>query len=377
MLGSALHNVTSSSHNTDSKDKQMPRASEAPETDRLCRLLLIGDGKIGKTPYAGLAGEQGFNVLYLDGDVGGPTIASLPAKAKENIYLMNVGDRFDGGAIGHQFVDFMVQFFSTPKVLWNDSEGKLLVRGTDTASLEVWELYPSKFDYTWVLVIDSWTSLVQSCMLWAARANGVDLANASLSQMREVYKASGMKLTQFLVIIQRIKCNVIVIAHPDEFVKLDKPEGVRIKDINEKDLKVAWTKMIPKSSSKPHALTMSKFFTDIAWMEANKAGTERRINMRLSDERVSGGHLNDMKTMQEFNFARLVKAVDGNVPTVNAPIEPALIIHSAGTYEAPSVVGKVLDGTKDSAVVVADTAPVPATPPKVGLAALMAANRPA
>jgi hypothetical protein len=133
--------------------------------------------------------------------------------------------------------------------------------------------------------------------------------------------------------------------------------------------------MIPKSSSKPHALTMSKFFTDVAWMEANKAGTERRINMKLSDERVSGGHLNDMKTMQEFNFARLVQAVDGRVPTVNGPIEPALIIHRAGTYEGPAAVGKVLDGTKDSAVVVADTAPVPEPTRKVGLAALMAANQ--
>jgi len=350
----------------------MPRASEAPETDRFCRLLLIGDGKIGKTPYAGLAGEQGFNVLYLDGDVGGPTIASLPAKAKENIYLMNVGDRFDGGAIGHHFVDFMVQFFSTPKLLWDDTNGKLLDRKQDSSEIDVWEVYPSKLDHNWVLVIDSWTSLVQSCMMWAARANGFDLADASLSQMREIYKAAGMKLTQFLVIIQRIKCNVIVIAHPDEFVKLDKPEGIKLKDIKETDLRVSWTKMIPKSSSKPHALTMSKFFTDVAWMEANKAGTERRINMKLSDERVSGGHLNDMKTMQEFNFARLVKAVDGVVPTVNAPIEPALIIYPKGTYVAPTLgSAKVLDGTRDSAVVVADTAVVPAQPARVGLAALI------
>lgn len=354
----------------------MPRASEAPETDRLCRLLLIGDGKIGKTPYAGLAGEQGFNVLYLDGDVGGPTIASLPAKAKENIYLMNVGDRFDGAAIGYQFVTFMVAFFGGSKVLWDDSNGKLLDRKDDTSEIDVWEIFPGHLNYNWVLVIDSWTSLVQSCMLWAARSNGVDLADASLSQMREVYKGAGMKLTQFLVIIQRIKCNVIVIAHPDEFVKLDKPEGIAIKNIQEKDLKVAWTKMIPKSSSKPHALTMSKFFTDVAWMEANKAGTERRINMKLSDERVSGGHLNDMKTMQEFNFARLVKAVGGHVPTVNAPIEPALYIHPKGTYTPPTPVGKILDGTKDSAVAVADASiKQPALPPKVGLAALMGGKK--
>lgn len=354
----------------------MPRADQAPDTDRFCRLLLIGDGKIGKTPYAGLAGEQGFNVLYLDGDVGGPTIASLPAKAKENIYLMNVGDRLDGGVIGYQFVTFMTKFFGQPKILWDDTNGNLLETKDDTSQIDVWEIYPGKLDYNWVLVIDSWTSLVQSCMLWSARANGVDLSEATLAQMREVYKGAGMKLTQFLVIIQRIRCNVIVIAHPDEFVKLDKPEGVKMKDVKEIDLRIAWTKMIPKSSSKPHALTMSKFFTDIAWMEANKAGTERRINMKLSDERVSGGHLNDMKTMQEFNFARLVKAVDGNIPTTNGPIEPALFIHPKGTYVRPTAAGKVLDGTKDSAVVVADASKVPAEATKpVGLAALMAKNQ--
>lgn len=354
----------------------MPRADQAPETDRFCRLLLIGDGKIGKTPYAGLAGEQGFNVLYLDGDVGGPTIATLPAKAKENIYLMNVGDRFDSGTIGHHFVNFMVKFFGQSKILWDDTNGRLLETKDVTSEIDVWELYPSKLDHNWVMVIDSWTSLVQSCMLWAARSCGIDLADATLSQMREVYKGAGMKLTQFLVVIQRIKCNVIVIAHPDEFVKYDKPEGVKAKDMKEADFRIAWTKMIPKSSSKPHALTMAKFFTDVAWMEANKAGTERRINMKLSDERISGGHLNDMKTMQEFNFARLVKAVDGLVPEVNAPIEPALIIHPKGTYVKPESVGKVLDGTKDSAVVVADTAKVPAQSSKpVGLAALMSANK--
>lgn len=354
----------------------MPRADQSPDTDRLCRLLLIGDGKIGKTPYAGLAGEQGFNVLYLDGDVGGPTIATLPTKAKENIYLMNVGDRLDGGVIGYHFVTFMTKFFGQTKVLWDDTNGRLLESKDDTSEIEVWEIFPYHLNYNWVLVLDSWTSLVQSCMLWSARTNGVDLSEATLSQMREVYKGAGMKLTQFLVILQRVRCNVIVIAHPDEFVKLDKPEGIKMKDIKETDLRVAWTKMIPKSSSKPHALTMAKFFTDVAWMEANKAGTERRINMKLSDERISGGHLNDVKTMQEFNFARLVQAVGGHVPPVNAPVEPALYMHPKGTYVRPSAAGKVLDGTKDSAVVVADTSKVPPVSNKpVGLAALMAANK--
>ena len=327
----------------------MPRASEAPPTDKRVRLLLIGDGKIGKSHFAGLPGEQGFKVLYLDGDVAGPTITSLPAKAKENIYLMNVGDRLNGGAMQHRFADFMTDFFGSINVQWNDTDSTKLTKSTDVDNVEVWEIRPALLDHNWVLVIDSWTSLVQSVMLWAAKSHGVNLADTNTPSMRPVYQSAGNKLTQWLAIIQNIGCHVIVIAHPDEYTKLDKPEGLKVKDVKETDLRIAWTKMIPKSSSKPHSLQMAKFFTDVAWMEANKAGTERLLNFKISDERVSGGHFNDRKPMEEYSFVALVKQIGGMIPSEQSPTTPALTMHAKGEFQFPSAQGKVLNaGTKDS-----------------------------
>jgi len=354
----------------------MPRASNAVTTNNFARLLLIGDGKIGKTYYAGLPAESGFNVLYLNGDVANETIQQLPDKAKQNLLVMNVGDRLqDGGAIGTQFVQFMMEFFGKIKVLWNDTDSKILTNkdlvGEGIVGKDVWEIFPSKLNYNWVLVIDSWTSLVQSAMMMVARAEGVDISAASSAQMRAVYAGAGQKLTQFLVIIQRIQCHVIVIAHPDEFVKQERPEGVRVKDIKETDMRVLWTKMIPKSCSKPHALTMAKFFTDVAWMETNPAGTERRLNFKLSPERISGGHWTDVKKMEEYSFAKLIALVGGFIPTENAPLEPALVIHENGSF-APAE-AKVLqnsDSTTDSPVAAGNTTSAIQAPK--GFAALMA-----
>jgi hypothetical protein len=327
----------------------MPRASEAPAENQVVKLLLIGDGKGGKTFYAGLAAEQGFNVLYLDGDVAAPTIQQLPPKAKENIYLLPVGDR-SNPTLSHDYIDFMVKFTSESKLIWDDTNMRTADRKTDLSDSEVWTIHPGRLDHNWILVIDSWTSLVQSCMLWAAREHGVDLADTNSAQMRNVYSSSGMKLTQILVIIQRIKCNVICIAHPDEYVKQKRPEGQKMGSIAEKDMVVEWTKMIPKSSSKPHAMTMAKFFTDVAWMTSNPSGTERQLDFRLDPSKISGGHFNEKKAIDAYSFANLVKAIGGFVPAVNAPIDSVIEIAPRGTYEAPAPAAKLTlnGGAKDS-----------------------------
>lgn len=350
----------------------MPRASNAPAENQFCKLLLIGDGKLGKTYYAGLPARDGFKVLYLDGDVGRQTILSgqFPAAARENIYLMDVQDRVDGGVIDHNFADFMVQFTTNIKLIWDDTNSKVASRRSDLSKSEVWELFPARLDAGWVLVIDSWTSLVQSVLQWAAREHGVDLSNADSPQMRPVYASAGMKLTQFLVVIRSIRCNVIVIAHPDEYQKMTKPTGQKVKDIKETDMVVEWTKLIPKSSSKPHSLTMSKYFTDIAWMEANRTGSERLLNFRISDERISGGHFNERENIDKYTFANLVKQIGGIVPSEAGSPEPALTIHDAGTYENPTAVTKELGTAK-----AADDAAQDKPQQLKGIAAMMAAKK--
>lgn len=169
----------------------MPRASETPPENQQARLLLIGDGKCGKTFFTGLAAESGFNLLYLDGDVASPTIHQLPTKAKENIYLLPVGDRTHP-SLSHDFVDFMVSFTTESKLIWDDTNRKVAKRSDDLSNSEVWVIKPGMLDTNWILAIDSWTSLVQSAMLWAARSHGVDLSDTNASQMRNVYSSAGM-----------------------------------------------------------------------------------------------------------------------------------------------------------------------------------------
>lgn len=348
----------------------MPRASETPATNQVAKLLLIGDGKCGKTFYGGLAAEAGFNVLYLDGDVAAPTIQQLPAKAKENIYLLPVGDK-SNPTLSHDFIDFMVKFTTEDKVIWNDTKMQVGKRSDDFSESEVWVIRPGNLDHNWLLIIDSWTSLVQSVLLWAARTHGVDLSDTNSSQMRNVYSSSGMKLTQLLVIIQRLRCNVLCIAHPDEFVKQRRPEGKRMDQIKESDMIVEWTKMIPKSSSKPHAMTMSKYFTDVAWMTSNPSGSERQLDFRLDPGKISGGHWSDKKKIEDYSFANLVQVIGGHVPTGHAPIDSVIEIFPKGEY-APVAPGKPLNGGNESAKAEAATSGKPASK---GLGALIAGQK--
>jgi hypothetical protein len=67
------------------------------ESDSLCKLLLIGDGKVGKTHYAGMAAACGLNVLYFDGDVGRPTLRTLPKEVRSRIYSLDCADTLMAG----------------------------------------------------------------------------------------------------------------------------------------------------------------------------------------------------------------------------------------------------------------------------------------
>lgn len=331
----------------------------------LAKLLLIGDGKIGKTWYAALAAAQGFNVLYLDGDVGVQTImhTDFPAEAREHIYLLNAGDRLINGFMTNYFHTNFVSLTTKPRFVWDDTKSVEVARGMDVSESEVWEIFPARLDANWVLIIDSWTALVNSCKLWASRKHGVDLGNTDTPAMRPVYQSAGNALTQFLVMIQKgLRCHIIVIAHPDEYAKYEKPTGVKVAAQREGDNKLLWTKLVPLSSSKPHSLTMAKYFTDVAWMEADRAG-KRVIDYRLTDEKICGGHFDERKDLETYAFARLVERIGGTVPTEYAPIDNVIKIHPKGSYEiAAPATGQVLQ--KDAA-----NADSP-TPMKKGFAAL-------
>jgi AAA domain len=335
----------------------MPRMNQPSESNSLAKLLLIGDGKLGKSHYSALAAKAGFNVLYFDGDVASATISGMvknkiltPTEASR-IYLLDVCDTLLDGRKDSKFFDVMVEFTTSTVFRWNDSQRRIAKR-SDTAD-EIWEIKPARLDHNCVFIADSWTALCESIMTAAANAHSVDLANATTHEMRPVYQSGGLKSTQMLQLIRSLRCHVIVLGHPDEYSHTTKPEGKKVKDIRETDLIVDWTKMIPKSTSKPQGLQLAKYFTDVAWMESNATGSERLVNFKMSDSRVSGGHFKERKNVDEYSFANLVKEIGGELPRGDVSTDSWLTITPPGTGQTEQSAiaeSKVLDGTAGTAI---------------------------
>lgn len=323
----------------------MPRMNNPPASQHLVKLLLIGDGKLGKSYYAGLAAKAGFNVLYLDGDVGAQTIGSmvadktLSAEEASRIYLLDIGDTILSGMKDTNFAEFMDEFVTNTVVRWNDTDQRIGTR-RDTDK-EIWEIRPGRLGPNDLLVLDSWTGYVESLMTRIGRANGVDIANASTTEMRPVYQGGALKASELLQVIRSLPCHVIVIAHPDEYQHVTLKEGTVKGKANEKDQIVDWTKMIPKTTSKPQGLTMAKYFTDVAWMELSPAGTERRLNFKPKNDRISGGHFTDSKSVEEYSFINLAKTIGFKGVELGDPAWLTIIPPGESKPEE----SKVLDGT--------------------------------
>lgn len=324
----------------------MPRMDKPEEVkSALVKLLLIGDGKLGKTHYAACAAKAGFNIFYVDADGGATTIANMVQRGEltkeqaARIYLIDVRDTVLGGQRDTRCVEFMNELTSSVKLRWNETEQRI-AKFKDTG--EIWEIRPSLMGPNDLLIFDSWTAYAESVMLWAGRANNVNIATASTHEMRPVYQGGALKSTEMLQIIRSLRCHVIVIAHPDEFVHTTSPEGQKAGQVRESDRIVDWTKLIPKSTSKPQGLLMSKYFTDVAWLELSPAGNERRVNFKARPDRVGGGHFFESKNTDEYSFGNLVKAIGGTLP--DGTQEPDWItIQIVEAEQAPAP--QVLEGT--------------------------------
>lgn len=318
----------------------MPRGTNLSPSQTLLKALILGDPKAGKTDWTMRAAEAGFNVLYMDGDVAGQTVAGLSNAAKNRIFYMDIADKLDGGVDPHM-IQTVADFFTTSRFLWNDSKQRAYSRAKDehdpetgAALDEIWEFRPGKLDHNWVLAIDSWTTLSYSAMLAKAQDQGVSLADVEKIE-RGLYQGVGNRLTNILATIQKAPCHIVVIGHPAQYEKTASPSGKTVREVKETDRVIEWTKMIPKSSSNPHGLTMGKFFSDIGWIDVDKFG-KRKLNFKITSERVSGGHLEGAGDPRgEFDFASVIRAIGGKVPDLSAgdpPLGEGLIIHPAGTF---------------------------------------------
>ncbi len=316
-------------------NKEQVAEAEAAKPTSLLRLLLIGDTKAGKTRYAIQAVKAGYYVVLVDGDVALPTINAMAAdgaltqEEMSRIVYLGVHDyQDDKGNYVTNFADFWKDFSTDRRFVWNDTLGQKFSSARYEPNHRVWEIMPSKFDGKVVLIFDSWSAYVQSVMQWKADSISEDLAEIEKIG-RDVYAGVGNKLTQSIVLLTALRCHVIVIAHPDEYVKMSNPKGVS-QGQKEKNAVIEWTKMVPKSSSRPHALTMGKAFSDIAWIDVT-ASRKRMIDFTPTDSRVVGGSYNDKAEVESRPIGDVIKKIGGN--PIGADMDSWLVQHGPGEYQ--------------------------------------------
>lgn len=325
----------------------MPRGDAIPPSMALIHALICAEEKAGKTTWLLEAAEAGFNVLLLAGDVAEQRINDLTPEAKARVYLMDVSDDLVGD-VNPRMIQTVADFFVATKFLWNDTKQKSwstrdpVDPETGACLDEVWEIYPSRLDYNWVLGIDSWTTLQYSAKLAKAADLGVDIADVEKIE-QNLYAGVGNRLTNIAITQQKANCHTVVLGHPAQYEKTKSPTNVRAGDVKAKDRIVEWSKMIPISSSNPHGFSIGKFFSDIGWIDCGITG-KRTIDFTKTSARTSGGNLNTKGDPRvDHRFQDLVRKIGGTVPDGNQGPGDALIIHPAGTFipatKKPNVLG--------------------------------------
>lgn len=328
------------------------------------KLLLLGDTKAGKTDWVMRAAEAGFNVLYLDNDVAIQTLfdnkRGLSDEALARVTYLPIHDYVDERGEYVPFTaKFFVEFTTQGVVTWNDTKSRLFDRTTYaqevrptpgneevpefTGGDEVIQIRPSKFDENTVVILDSYTNLIHSLQQWKAQDLGVDILEIEKME-RDMYTGTSHKATQFLHLMRTLPCHFVAIGHPREYRKMSVPKGSS-GAVAERDMKVEWTRMVPLSTSNPHALTVGKNFSDIGWIDVTGAGT-RFIDFRPNDNRIIGGHTQERHNVADFGFRELVKAVGGVVPNPPMSGTPAWLTRfgpgefvPAGARKAPVLAG--------------------------------------
>lgn len=317
----------------------MPRGDQMADRPELtlAHLLLLAEEKAGKTDWALRAAESGFNVLMLDGDVAAQRIADLTAPAKSRVYYMDVSDSFVGD-VDPRMIQTVADFMVATRFLWNDTTQREYSRSKDPhdpesgACLhEIWEIRPGKLDHTWVLIIDSWTTLSYSATV--AKAQDMDVSVADVEKIEQnIYQGVGNRLTNIAITQQKARCHTIITGHPSQYEKRKNPSGRTVQETKQKEQIIEWTKMVPKSSSNPHGFGLGKFFSDIGWIDVDRSG-KRTINFMKTSDRTSGGALNTKGDPRvDHRFEDVVRKIGGQVPDGKQGPGEALVIHPAGTY---------------------------------------------
>jgi len=246
------------------------------QSNKICKLLLIGDSGSGKTgALASLVGA-GYKLRILDFDNG---LDSLTQQCKQrkldmsNIDFRTLRDKFKSTPMGPMPEGIPQAFIEATKMLDNwkyTHEGQV----TDLGKPESWG------DDT-VLVLDSLTFLSNAAMAWAS---AVKVPHGAKGQDgRAVYGEAQRALEHILALLtsEHFKANVIVISH---ITYIDRDDGTR--------------KGYPTSTGQSLSPKIPAYFNSVALCESQGSGTNIRRTIRTAPTSMI-----DLKNPASFRMA--------------------------------------------------------------------------
>jgi len=298
----------------------MPTLDETLEQNTYFRILAYGSAMTKKTWWAGRAAEAGFNVLILDCDGKIGVLKHLTPEARKRIFVLDIMDT-PARAIS---AEFMTYFLTSNKLIWDTKAKQKLhslspEQSRDPALLkDIVLLEPAALDRNWVVVLDSYTALVESLTHRFAIENNIDLADAKKVEW-EGYGFTGRMASWIISTLkQLLRCHIIVIGHKDVYEKR-KTTVVN----GRKEQTIEWQRQQPKSTSGPHAMLLAKHFTDILIFKL--VGEMFKIEVRASSEQDGGGIFIPPKlySWDELSFNQACQFAGMPTPEKTSPKLPA------------------------------------------------------
>lgn len=285
----------------------MPPLETKLEEGFKLRLMLLGEAMLKKTWWAGAAAEAGYNVIYVDGDGNPQVLKNLSAEARKRIFYIDAVDLPNHSAFGF----FIVALLSGREFCWNEKtklEVNLgLTRGINPEHSH-FVFNPTLLTLNDIIVIDSWTALVRSFQRRYAKEQGIVIEESStMDSDWSDYRWTGAIASKMVENLKLFNSHSIVIAHEERFEKKDE-KG-----------KVVSVKHKPISTSRTHAETLTKNFTDI--LRFSLTGTNIWIDTKANAEAVQGSRsVEPMRARwEELQFSKFAAAC-GFAPT-GAPCE--------------------------------------------------------
>lgn len=250
--------------------------NELENKDNTIKMLIYGPEHSRKTWWTGLLATLNYNVIYLNSDNGLSILKQIPEAYLDNITAINISD-FPDRAVAFDFMGLLAQHkpFS-----WNNTKR---IQGTlKNASIgeEIISIIPKNLSSSDVIILDSFTSLVDSSITSYGIVNNTPMDDADLFDWNYYYREQ-QALNYLLRSLISLPCHVIVIAHE---LKTD-----IMKRIGDKDKKVGEETII-MSSSKNHAKSIARMFSDILHFEIQDGGRIFISNARMKNK-ISGSRV--------------------------------------------------------------------------------------